>query len=356
MLERECRTQELPALAAMVIEGDRISAQGVGGVRKQGDPTRATLQDRWHLGSCTKAMTATMIAALVESKALKWDTTVEAALPDLGADMNAAYRKVTIEQLLGHRGGIRHEWDVPGLWDQLWRREGTPTEERRRMAKVMLAQEPKVKPGDYFYSNCGYGIAALMAETLTGKAWEQLIRELVFEPLDMRSAGFGVPWDAVPPTDPWPHERDGKSVTPGPFADNPPSIAPGGTVHATITDWAKFALDHLRGDRGESGTLFSFGTYQRLHRAQRTGPAADDYALGWIVVKRPWAKGDGPAATGRCLHHAGSNNSWYALIWIAPERNLAILCTTNIGGDGIFPKIDHVMGALINDLSSRRHP
>ena len=53
--------------------------------------------------------------------------------------------------------------------------------------------------------------------------------------------------------------------------------------------------------------------------------------------------------TGRCLHHAGSNNSRFAFVWIAPQRDLAVLCTTNIGGDGVFAKIDAVMWSVIQD-------
>ena len=139
--------------------------------------------------------------------------------------------------LLAHRGGIRHEWDVPGLWDVLWKRTGTP-EERRKMARAMLTQPPKVSPGKY--SNCGYGIAGHMVETITEKPWEQLVRELIFEPLGMESAGFGVPWEGEAPTDPWSHKRDGTPVPPGPMADNPPSIGPGGTIHASIGNWARY--------------------------------------------------------------------------------------------------------------------
>ena len=95
------------------------------------------------------------------------------------------------------------------------------------MADVMLSPPPKVPPGQYFYSNCGFGIAGHIAEVIMGKPWEQLVRELVFEPLGMKSAGFGVPWEGEPPTDPWPHKGDGTPVTPGPFANNPPSIGQG---------------------------------------------------------------------------------------------------------------------------------
>lgn len=350
LLERQRKANVLPAVGAVVIENDRIVARGVAGVRKQGDSTPAGPGDRWHLGSCTKAMTATLIAALVERGTLQWETTIEKALPDLAPDMRPEYRSVTIEQLVFHRGGIGHEWDVPGLRDLLWKREGTPTEQRRTMARAMLAQKPKVVPGEYFYSNCGYGIAGLMAETISSKPWEQLMAEYVFEPLEMKSAGFGVPWNDLPPTDPWGHQGDGSPVDPGSFADNPPSIGPGGTVHASLEDWAKFAMDHLKGARREKGTLLNGQTYSRLHQGRATGPGKDDYAAGWIIVNRPWATGPARNTTGRCLHHAGTNNSWYALIWIAPERDMAFLCTTNIGGEGVFSRIDRVVASLINEF------
>lgn len=349
LLDNHRKAQGLPAVAAVVVSGDRIVARGVAGVRRLGRPERARMDDRWHLGSCTKTITATMIGVLVERGILSWNTTVADALPDLRDTMRPEYRDVTIEMLLANRGGIGHEWDVPGLWDRLWKRGGTPLEERRKMAEVMLAQPPKVKPGEYFYSNCGYGIAGHMAEVIAGRPWEELVRELVFAPLGMVSAGFGVPWEGEPTTDPWPHKSDGTTVNPGPFADNPPSIGPGATVHASIGDWAKFVKDHLKGARGSDGRLLKARTYRHLHKGRRIDESGKEYALGWMVVYRTWAKGKRAKDKGRCLHHAGSNNSWYALAWVAPERNFAVVATTNMGGKPIFKKIDAVIWAVIED-------
>jgi CubicO group peptidase (beta-lactamase class C family) len=349
LLEQEQKKQGLPAVAAIVIQKDRVVAQGVAGVRKLGRAEQAQLGDRWHLGSCTKSITATMIARLVERGVLSWDTTIEETLPHLAGSIAPEYHDVTVEMLLAHRGGIRHEWDVPGLWDVLWKREGTPVAERRKMAQAMLTQPPKVSPGKYFYSNCGYGIAGHMVETITDKPWEQLVRELIFEPLGMQSAGFGVPWGSETPTDPWPHKNDGSPVPPGPMADNPPSIGPGGTIHASIGDWAKYIIEHMRGARGKDGLLLEAETYRRLHKGRRVEDSEEEYALGWVILRRPWAKGQRHDDDGRCLHHAGSNNSWFALVWIAPERDFAVLCTTNIGGEGIFPGIDAVNWAVIQD-------
>src|SRR5215470_14160319 len=63
-------------MAAAVLRGERIIAQGVAGVRKRGSAERVTLDDRFHLGSCTKAMTATLVAMLVEEGKLNWTTTL----------------------------------------------------------------------------------------------------------------------------------------------------------------------------------------------------------------------------------------------------------------------------------------
>ncbi|MCG8403796.1 MAG: beta-lactamase family protein [Phycisphaerales bacterium] len=355
LLERERKKQTLPAVAAVVIHKSRIVAEGVAGYRKKGSKSKATLKDRWHLGSCTKAMTATMVARLIEQGRLSWDTTIAQALPHLADDMRPEYRNITIEMLLSNRGRIGHEWDVPGLWPVLWKREGMPFEERRKMAKAMLDQPPKVAKGEYFYSNCGFSIAGHMAETITGKPWEDLVRENVFVPLKMRSAGFGIPWKAEPIKEPWPHNKDGTPVRPDPMADNPPSIGPGGTVHASIRDWSKFVIEHMKGARGKKSGFLKPSSYKRLHRGRKIKGSPNEYALGWMIIEREWAKGKKSDDRGRCLQHAGSNNSWYALVWIAPERDFAVLCATNIGGEGIFSKIDAVCWAVIqNHLEQRR--
>ena len=68
-------------MAAFVLRGERIIAQGVAGVRKRGTAERITLDDRFHLGSCTKAMTATLVAMLVEEGRLNWTATLGEFLP-----------------------------------------------------------------------------------------------------------------------------------------------------------------------------------------------------------------------------------------------------------------------------------
>ena len=101
------RTQYgLPAIAAAVVKDGTIIASGVAGVRVDGTSIAATIDDRFHLGSDTKAMTATLAAMLVEEGKLKWTSTIGEVL---GADVpgiNPKLAAVTLEQLLSHTSGI----------------------------------------------------------------------------------------------------------------------------------------------------------------------------------------------------------------------------------------------------------
>src|SRR4051812_30733534 len=71
-LERQRLAHHLPALSALVLRDGEVVSVAAVGVRKLGDGKRATTDDRWHLGSDTKAMTATLAGMLVDEKRLAW--------------------------------------------------------------------------------------------------------------------------------------------------------------------------------------------------------------------------------------------------------------------------------------------
>ena len=103
-----------PGMAALVIRDGRAEPELVAGVRRLGtaDPIRAG--DRWHLGSDGKAMTATLIARLVEQGALKWDRPLDQMLPSLAGHMRPEYRDVTLPDLLSHHAGLpENHADLP---------------------------------------------------------------------------------------------------------------------------------------------------------------------------------------------------------------------------------------------------
>jgi CubicO group peptidase (beta-lactamase class C family) len=315
----------LPALAAAVVSEGRIVAAGACGVRKAGSQTKVTLADRFHLGSCTKSMTATAIARLVEKGVLGWETSIGEVFPDLAARIHADFLPVTIEELLSHRSGLGEDRAPGELLARLRRLQGPMRERRRRLVVLALAAPPAAPRGEkMLYSNLGYAIAGAMAEARAGKDWEDLLRDLLFSPLGMASAGFGPPASPGKIDHPWGHTELGPAalpVAPGPLADNPLVLGPAGTVHASIEDFARYAALHLDGARGRT-RLLEAASFRKL----QAPPAAGDYALGWAIHTAA-------GGAGRILAHDGSNTMFYASAVIAPKRDLAVVVATNLGGE-----------------------
>jgi CubicO group peptidase (beta-lactamase class C family) len=331
VLEPIRREHKLPALAAAVIQNGKITALGAVGARRAGHAERVGLNDRFHIGSCTKSMTATLCAILVEQGKLKWSTTIAESFPELTDKIRPEYRAVTLEQLLNHRSGLPEDRQPDKVvWPKILKLRGPLKEQRHALAEIVLQQAPTAAPGaKHQYSNDGYAIVGAMCEQATGRPWEDLMREMLFEPLG----------HADRMEEPWGHLLDGltwQPLPPGPDADNPAVIAPAGTAHCSLGDWARYAILHLQGERGEA-KLLKAETFRKLH----TPLPGDNYAFGWLVDKRDWAGG-------KVLMHAGTNSFWFAVIWLAPDRNCGYLAATNLANHAAEEACDTVVSELID--------
>ena len=196
--------------------------------------------------------------------------------------------------------------------------------QREAIARKYLTMPPASKAGDFAYSNLGFIIVGALPRRGPARAWEDLIREEVFAPLGVKSAGFGPPGTSGKLDQPWGHKEEaGKLVALDPAsadADNPPALGPAGTINITLKDWLLFAQDQLDGEHGH-GKLLKPETYRKLHT-----PVTGNYALGWGANLDP----DGVPLL---LTHTGSNGFWVADIRIMPRHDMIFLVVTNAGND-----------------------
>ena len=339
----------LPALAAIVFDDQKVIASGAIGVRKFGDPTLVTIEDSFHLGSCTKAMTATLAARIVERGDISWTTTVKEALGLQNVD--SALENITLLELMSHTAGMPASLknQPPGLWKYLyynntWQKGAKGRADRLKVAELLFSATPAQAVGSYKYSNAGFMIAGAMLEAATDTEWEDLMRTELFKPLGMKNCGFGPAARPDKVDQPWPHKLGNDKpllVTPlirAPESwDNPRSLGPAGTVSCTISDWAKFGQLHL----GDGGDYISTESMSKLHEVRNASARS---ALGWFSYKRSWAGGT-------ALTHTGSNLFNFAIVWISPTKKKGVMVATNIG-DGktrgkIFKILDGVVWQLI---------
>ena len=314
-------SEDVPAMALVLVQGGQIAEFAAVGRRSMSENTRVTTNDRWHLGSLTKAMTATLAGVLVDQSVIGWQTTPLDVWPGLDQSIHFGFRDITLKQLLSHTSGMTNAGSVPQAF--LDNATGTLIEKRRQWAAQLLADAPALPAGLLNYSNWGYVVAGAMLETVTGTPYETLLEQQVLGPLGMNDTSFGAPGTPGQTDEPWGHWDLGNSfepISPGPGADNPQVLGPAGTVHSTLSDYAQFMMAHIAGARGIPG-LVTVPTFQTLHT-----PVVSGSALGWGVLP------DDSGVQGIILSHDGSNVRWYAAVRLAPAADVGALIVTNAAG------------------------
>ncbi|MBC8134461.1 MAG: beta-lactamase family protein, partial [Fibrella sp.] len=166
----------LPALGGVVIKSDGSPvALAVDGVRQAGKSDKVNPDDRWHIGSCAKSMTAVLVARLVSEGKLSWDSKPADVLPELNGKIHPDYASATLRQILLMRAGL------PGVESRdelaaLPPVSGTPREQRRAISGYVLSLPAENTPDEAAYSNASYVVATAMAEAVAGDTWENMIR------------------------------------------------------------------------------------------------------------------------------------------------------------------------------------
>ena len=263
---------------------------------------------RWHIGSITKTITATLAMREVDQGRLGLDAPIGPVLQD-AASLHESWKSVTLRQLLSHTSGLPANPPLRLLLQ--WRDMGTE-EGLRKVLQTVWDKPVKGKPGQYRYSNLGFMLVGLMLEKVTGRPWETLVREEIAAPLGLESLGFGPPQGQSDPKGHrrllfWstPKERDDLT------ADNPRWLGPAGTVHMSLPDLLTYGRAHLQAGRGDLPGFLS----QQSALAMRT-PIGKDYGLGFVLQKD-------------AMWHDGSNTMWYALLIIDPVSDAVVVAAQN---------------------------
>jgi CubicO group peptidase (beta-lactamase class C family) len=181
----------LPALAAAVFQNGSIVASGAVGTRRAGMQIPVTINDRFHIGSDTKAFTSLLAGQFVQAGKLRWDSTPAEVFPELKAGMNAEFARITLEQLLSHSSGLSDKALVDLIY-RSYQQEGNMNDVRYWMVKETAPKALDHARGSRFdYSNLGYTIAGAVLERVGNKSWEELVEERIIKPMNLTTAGFG---------------------------------------------------------------------------------------------------------------------------------------------------------------------
>ncbi|CAF2514117.1 unnamed protein product [Rotaria sp. Silwood2] len=357
----------------------------VSGVRRADavTPEIVTVNDKWHLGSETKSMTAILIHMLIQAGKLNLTTTVGEVFPYLpfsststppsnsctcvdlsnavgyfakspyscGLTIHTSWKYVTIAHLLTHASGLgalETVFNVLTVEELALERNGTKEScsnyvlpSRRYHISLLLSMAipsppPSINvPVAYSYSNNNFILLGLILEEIWCIPWESIIQRQLFDPLGMITAGFGSPIQQVPlnsfATQPLGHYIDAAGVIHSIDSDLPKVWAPAGTVHASLNDWAKFIACHLQEARDL--TSFGFAPVNSSFLNSATSPYLLSASM-WQSIHTAYvfpsastpnyqyslsAMGINKDSLGLSLLHTGSNTIWYAYVLVYPR-------------------------------------
>ena len=315
----------IPGLTAMAYRDGRFQSAAVG-QRRASQPARMRFDDRLHIGSNLKSMTASVVAILVERRRLRWEATLPELFPGLA--MRPEYRAVTVEQLLHHRGGVVSLRSVDEI-AQAPAFSGTPVEQRAAFAAWALSREPETPVGAFGYSNGGYALVGAIIERAAGIPYERAMQRHLFDPLRI-DAVFGWPATFVPRA-PWGHYTDEAGAVVETDPADPQYVFPAwlraaGDVSMNATDYARYLAWHAEGLCGRTALLRRAG-FLRLHAV----PASEDgepYSMGWSEIV---------TEDGRTVSvHSGSAGNFHTTAAIDDrcERGIAILANSGSAAAG----------------------
>jgi CubicO group peptidase (beta-lactamase class C family) len=342
---------EVPGLAIAVVKDDAVALARGYGVRKLGDTAPVDGHTLFAIGSASKAFTAAALGMLVDEGKVKWDDPVTKYLP--GFQLSDAYvtRELTVRDLLCHRSGLaRH--------DLLWQATGLGRDEilsRLRVVKLETSFRSK-----FGYDNTMFLAAGQIIPKVTGKSWDDFVKERIFKPLEMTASTTSVAALPAGGNVAAAHEEIDDKVQPVPYR-NVDNIGPAASINSNVAEMAQWVRLHLHDGVRNKERLLSSGTVRemqtpqtviRLEGAQaRLSPESHfaAYGLGWFLQDYRARK---------LVQHGGSIDGMTACVALMPEENLGLVILATRGGTLLpvalmYQVLDAYLRAPPRDWSAR---
>lgn len=320
----------VPGLAVAIVKDGEVIYQKGFGFRDREKKLPVTEDTLFAIGSSTKAFTTFVMGTLVDEGKLDWDKPVSTFLPGFKLYDRTATELMTPRDLVTHRSGLpRHDLSWYNATD-LTRKE-------------LVARLPYMKPTyglreRFQYNNFMFLTAGYLVEQVTGKSWEDNVRERIFEPLGMTGANFSVEDSQKAADFALPYAQEGdqpedESIKLIPFRVIT-NMGPAGSINASVRDMAKWVEVHLSGGKVGDKQIIGAATLADIHSphmvidqaAERPELSQPSYGMGWFI--------DSYRGHQR-VEHGGNIDGFSALVTLLPQDGLGVVILTNKNGTGV---------------------
>lgn len=333
-------TWKAAGFAVAVVEKDKIVYAKGFGYRDYENKLPVTPQTLFAIGSSSKAFTSGLLGILREQKKLDFRDSPIKYIPDLKFKTNEMDNLITIKEMMTHSTGLpRHDFS----WYLFSSDSGDSLIQR------IAFQEPFAKVRErWYYNNFMFLAQGVIAEKITGKSWDENIREHFFTPLNMASSSTVI--DGL---------KSGKDAAFGYQVSNDSIIkkmdyydiaamGPAGSINSNVTEMANWVITWINGGRfqgqqilPEAYTKEAMGSQMVINSSTPDAEFPDlqfgNYGYGWMVSSY---KGH------YRVEHGGNIDGFSANVSFFPTDSLGIVVLANQNGS-VIPSL------VRNNISDR---
>jgi CubicO group peptidase (beta-lactamase class C family) len=341
---------EVPGLAIAIVKDDRIVFAKGYGVRELGGTAAVDEHTLFAIGSSSKAFTAATVAMLVDEGKIKWDDPVTKYLPGFQLFDPYSTRELTVRDLVTHRSGLERG-------DLLWYASAYDRNEVLRRVRFL---KPSWSLRSRFgYQNIMFLAAGQIMPAVTGKEWDDIVRERIFVPLGMNESSTSIRKFAGIDNVASPHSKIDDKLQKVAWR-NIDNIGPAGSINSNVTDMAQWLRTNLGGGMYEKKKVLSAGAVKEMQTPQtiiriegqneRLYPEAHflAYGQGWFLSDFRGRK---------LVEHGGAIDGMRSEVAMLPEEKLGVVILTNRHGSVLphvlaYRVLDAYLGVAKRDWSA----
>lgn len=342
---------EIPGMAIAIVKDNEVIFEKAYGVKSTLSGEAVNTTTLFGIASNTKAMTSAALAILVDEGKIYWNDPVQKYLPGFQLYNPYVSANMTIRDLLCHRSGLK---TFSG--DLLWYGSSHSRDEVIRRASYL---EPSFAfRSGYGYSNIMFLTAGQIIPVVTGKSWDDFIREKFFDPLEMINSSTSIKTFNKSTDKVMGHSEVEGKMLPVPWVDWD-NIAPAGSVNSSVREMSKWIMLQLgRGtykdkeffSRNASLEMWTVNNPFKVSEASMKlwpGKHFSGYGLGWSLYDYHGKL---------VVTHGGGLEGQISKVLLVPEENLGIVILTNrinsLPTYLAYEIMDRYFGVPENDWSS----
>ncbi len=328
-LEKVLDTWDAPGFAVAVVEKNKVVYAKGFGYRDLEKKIPATANTLYAIGSCSKAFTTSIFGILEGQGKLKFDENPRKYIPELTFNNDEMNNFITIKDLMRHSTGLpRHDFS----WYLF------PTKSRLELLGRIAHQEPFAGVREsWYYNNFMFLLQGVISEKITGKSWEDNVREMIFKPLGMKTANLSIDELLLAKEAALGYETDEKGQNKKMDYYHIAAMSPAGSINASVNEMAEWLKVWIHGGKYGAVEIIpaTFATAAMSPQMVLNGgtPEKDHpdlhfstYGYGWFASSY---KGH------YRVQHGGNIDGFSAMTCFFPSDSVGVVVLVNQNGSSV---------------------